>query len=146
MPPLNLLQREEIWINSGGTPTDAFAEVIEDIVKELSEMTPNIQLFKIAPASSSPSVDGEYTSDTTVNKGRGTVITQFVAIGTGTFDVYIGDAATVPNQIISGGAASAVGVSVEALVNQLINPGESVWVVPSVASAIVFMASGTQRT
>jgi hypothetical protein len=143
--PIKPLQRQEVWIEEDGSPTDKFAEVIEQLIKEINNMTTNVQLFRVNPSSTSPSAGGEYTAKTMTKGGRGTVIKQFIATGTtGTYDVYIGDAASAANKVISAGVPTVGGGTATALIDTLIAPGETIWVVPSSASAIVFIASGTE--
>jgi hypothetical protein len=143
--PIKPLQRQEVWIEEDGSPTDKFAEVIEQLIKEINNMTTNVQLFRVNPSSTSPSAGGEYTAKTMAKGGRGTVIRQFIATGTtGTYDVYIGDAASAANKVISAGVPTVGGGTATALIDALIAPGETIWVVPSSASAIVFIASGTE--
>ena len=142
---LELLQRNSRWIKDDGSPSEAFAQLFDSIVNEINNMTANIQLFKVNPSATSPSSGGEYTATAQSDGGRGVAITNFIATGTtGTFDVYIGDAASAANKVIDAASPSATGGSVERLINQVVNPGEKVWVVPSSPSAIVFMCSGVE--
>jgi hypothetical protein len=143
--PVKKLQRHERWIKEDGSPSQSFAEIIESIIKEINDMTSNVQLFKVNLSATTPSADGEYTAKAMSKSGRGTVIKQFIATGTvGTYDVYIGDAASTANKVINGASPTAIGDTATALIDQVIAPGETIWVVNDNASAIVFMASGTE--
>jgi len=142
--PLNELQRNHKWINEDGTPTDAFAEVIEDLIQEFENMKTNTQLFNIRPAGTSPVA--QYTAPEQTQGSRGTVVTKFSARGTGTYNVYVGAAASVSTLIMSSVALVADGTTPSTLIDQLVLAGESIWLEPSAGDAIVFLGSGTELT
>ena len=47
--PLNFMQRGERWLKEDGTPTDRFAELIEELIREVGSMTTNAKLIAIRP-------------------------------------------------------------------------------------------------
>jgi len=141
--PLNYLQRSERWLNSDGTPTNRFAEVIEELTKEILEMTTNAFLFRERPSGTSPV--NVYTAPTSKNTGgRGTVITQFVAGGSSDYSVYIGTVADLDTLILTS-TATLDGDCPMCLINQIVKPGDSIWVEAAVGNNTVFYASGIER-
>ena len=143
---LKPLQRNESWVDKDGKPTNRFAQVIESLIKEIEEMTTNIRLFSTRP--SGTTATSVYTAPTSAQGGRGSVIKQFIATdpaGAATFDVYIGTSATVSNRICNNITATAVGVSVAALIDAIIIPGDSIFVECSAGNTIVFYCSGIEK-
>lgn len=144
--PINPLQRNELWIDKEGMPTDRLAETLEDIINELNDMTTNAQLFSIRPDSTS-AVD-QYKADEASQGGRGTIVTKFTATdpaGAATYNVFIGTSATDSTKVINGATATIDGVAPTTLIDQLIKPGDSIFLQPSALDTIVFYASGTER-
>jgi len=141
--PLSPLQRGEAWLKEDLTPTDRLAETLEEIIREINDMTTNAKLFNIRP--SGTGAVAQYTSPTAAQGGRGTVITKFSATGTGTYNVYIGDVADVTTLVINAEAATTDGTAPNTLIDQLVMPGDSIFLEPSAVDAIVFYASGTER-
>jgi hypothetical protein len=140
---LKALQRGQPWVNEDGTPTDTFAELIEDAIQEINSMTANTQLFNVMPTDTS--IVTAYTDPTSDKGGQGTVISKFSASGTGTYNVYLGLTFVSSNLIISGEAATNDGLAPSSLIDQLIPPGHSIFIQASAANAIVFLASGNDR-
>ena len=143
---LNKIQRDKAWLNKNLTPTQEFAELIEDLIQEFLDMATNAQLISTRP--SSTAITSVYTALAANNGGRGTTITQFMATdpaGTATYSVYIGSAATASNKVISSRTADIDGDSPPSIINQLVKPGESIFVEASAGNTIVFYASGTER-
>lgn len=136
----NELHELEAWIRQDGTPTGEFADAILQLIKENNEMNTNQKLAQIRPADGS--VHDVYTSPDSKNGGRGTVITQFMATGAGTYDVYIGGSASADNQVINGAAAAVDGACPPCLIDAMIRPGESLFLA---GSGIVFLVSGIER-
>lgn len=140
------LQRGEKWIKEDGTPTDRFAEVIERVIQEIETMTANAKLFSIRPDSTD--AVAVYTAPQSNQGSRGTSITKFSATdpnGSATYSVYIGTVADATTKIINAEVAPADGVAPNTLIDQLIMPGDSIWVEPSAADTIVFYGSGIDR-
>lgn len=140
------MQRAKAWLNKDLTPTQEFAELIEDLIQEFLDMATNALLFSTRPSGTSPT--SVYTAVSANQGGRGTTITQFMATepaGTATYSVYIGTSATASNKIISSRTADIDGDTPTSIINQLIKPGDSVFVEASAGNTIVFYASGTER-
>ncbi len=74
---LNKIQRGKAWLNKDLTPTQEFAELIEDLIQEFLDMATNAQLISVRP--SNTSANSVYTALSSNNGGRGTTITQFMA-------------------------------------------------------------------
>ena len=106
-------------------------------------MTTNAKLFNIRPDTTD--AVAQYISPTSSQGARGTIITKFSATGTGTYNVYIGTVADADTLVISGEAATTDGTAPNTLIDQLVMPGDSIFLEPSDADAIVFYASGTER-
>jgi len=143
---LNKIQRDKAWLNKDLTPTQEFAELIEDLIQEFLDMATNAQLISTRP--STTSITSVYTALAANNGGRGTTITQFMATepaGIATYSVFIGSSATDSTKVISSRAAAADGDSPPSIINQLVKPGESIFVQASAIDKIVFYASGTER-
>jgi hypothetical protein len=143
---LKPLQRNEAWVDSEGKPTNRFAQVVEDIIREIDEMATNIKLFRERPSATTPT--NVYTAPASNKGGRGSVIKQFIATdpsGAATFNVYIGTTAGATTKVCTGITATAAGVSVAALIDALISPGDSVFVEVSAGNTIVFYCSGIER-
>ena len=143
---LNKIQRDKAWLNKDLTPTQEFAELIEDLIQEFLDMATNAQLISVRP--STTGITSVYTSPASNNGGRGTTITQFMATepaGTATYSVFIGSSATDSTKVISSRTAAADGDSPPSIINQLVKPGESIFVQASAIDKIVFYASGTER-
>lgn len=143
---INPLQRSDTWVDKEGKPTDRLAETLEDIIRELNDMTTNAQLFSIRPDSTS--AVAQYTVDTSSQGSRGTIVTKFTAMdpaGLATYNVYIGTSATDSTKVINGETATTNGVAPITLIDQLIKPGDSIFLEPSAGNTIVFYASGTER-
>ena len=143
---LKPISRSEQWIKSGGTPTDQFASIIEDLIREIEDMATNAQLFITRPATTAATA--VYTAPTSAQGGRGTIIKQFSAsdpAGAATFEVNIGTAATASTLVAKTITATAVGVSVSALFDALLKPGDSIYVKCSAGNTIVFCCSGNER-
>lgn len=139
---LNPLQRSDRWIDEEGKPTDRLAEVIENIISELNDMTTNAQLFSTTlSATDKVSV---YDADASKDGSRGTIITKFTATGTTAYSVFIGTAAANV-EVMTSQTATADGVAPVTLIDQLIKPGDSIFIQPATTTAIVFYASGTER-
>ena len=142
---LNKILRSQAWVNKDGTPTQEFAEIIDDLIQEFADMATNAQLISARP--SSTAITSVYTALAANNGGRGTTITQFMATepaGTATYSVFIGSSATDSTKVISSRTAAADGDSPPSIINQLVKPGESIFVQASAIDKIVFYASGTE--
>jgi len=74
---LNKIQRDKAWLNKDGTPTQEFAELIDDLLQEFADMATNAQLISVRP--SDTSATAQYTALGSTQGGRGTTITQFMA-------------------------------------------------------------------
>jgi len=143
---LNKIQRDKAWLNKDLTPTQEFAELIEDLIQEFLDMATNAQLISTRP--NTTGITSVYTALAANNGGRGTTITQFMATepaGAATYSVYIGSSATDSTKVISSRTAAADGDSPPSIINQLVKPGESIFVKASAGNTIVFYASGTER-
>lgn len=141
-----VLQRNEAWLNKDLTPTERFAAAIEEIIKEINEMTTNAKLFLGTQSVITPVK--EYTSPESSQGGKGAVITQFMATdpaGSATYSVYIGTSATAANKVISSRTAAIDGDSPISILNALVMPGDSIFVEASAANTIVFNISGIER-
>jgi hypothetical protein len=144
--PLNFMQRGERWLKEDGTPTDRFAELIEELIREVGSMTTNAKLIATRPVDAA--ITKVYTSPTSQEGGRGTIITQFSAtdpLGAEVYDVYIGSVADSTTKVIEGETAPANGIAPSSLINQLVMPGDSIFVQAGAGNTIVFYASGTER-
>jgi hypothetical protein len=140
------LHEDEAWTNADGTPTTQFAEAILELIRESDEMSTNKQLALIRPDGTSATAI--YTSPTSKQGGKGTVITQFSAAdptNTDTFDVHIGTSATASNKIVSAEVALKEGETPPAILNAMINPGESLYVKVTTADRIVFSVAGIEK-
>ena len=143
---LNKLQRAKAWIKKDGSPTQEFAELIDDLIQEFLDMATNAQLISVRPSDSSATA--QYTALASNQGGRGSIITQFMATdpaGAATYSVYIGDSATGSTKVISSRTAGIDGDSPMSIINQLVKPGESIFLEASVGNTIVFYVSGTER-
>ena len=143
---LNKIQRNKAWFNKDLTPTQEFAELIDDLIQEFADMATNAQLISVRP--SYTSATGQYTALASNNGGRGTTITQFMATdpaGTATYSVYIGTSATASTKVISSRTAGIDGDSPPSIINQLVKPGDSIFLEASAGNTIVFYVSGTER-
>jgi len=137
---LNKIQRDKAWLNKDGTPTQEFAELIDDLLQEFADMATNAQLISVRPS--------QYTALGSTQGGRGTTITQFMATepaGSATYSVYIGTSATDSTKVISSRTADIDGDSPPSIINQLVKPGESIFLEASAGNTIVFYVSGTER-
>jgi len=140
------MQRDKAWLNKDLTPTQEFAELIEDLIQEFLDMATNAQLISVRPTTTSATA--QYTAPTSAQGGRGSTITQFMATdpaGAATYSVYIGATATASTKIISSRTAAIDGDSPTSIINQLVKPGESIFLEASSANVIVFYVSGTER-
>ena len=140
------LNRAEAWVDKNGKPTDIFAQAIDNLIKEMEEMTVNKQLFLTRPVDTA--VTNVYTAPTSAQGGRGTVIKQFSATdpaGGATFSVYIGTAGTVSTRIINAEVALNEGTRATSLYDLLVSPGESIFIEASAGNTVVFSASGVER-
>ncbi len=143
---LNKIQRDKAWINKDGTPTQEFAELIDDLLQEFADMATNAQLISVRP--SDTSATAQYTAPDSTQGGRGATITQFMATepaGSATYSVYIGTSATDSTKVISSRTADIDGDSPPSIINQLVKPGESIFLEASAGNKIVFYVSGTER-
>ncbi len=143
---LNKIQRDKAWLNKDGTPTQEFAELIDDLLQEFADMATNAQLISVRP--SDTSATAQYTAPESTQGGRGTTITQFMATepaGSATYSVYIGTSATDLTKVISSRTAAIDGDSPPSIINQLVKPGESIFLQASAGNKIVFYVSGTER-
>ncbi len=143
---LNKIQRDKAWLNKDGTPTQEFAELIDDLLQEFADMATNAQLISVRP--SDTSATAQYTAPESTQGGRGTTITQFMATepaGSATYSVYIGTSATDSTKVISSRTAAIDGDSPPSIINQLVKPGESIFLEASAGNKIVFYVSGTER-
>ena len=143
---LNKIQRDKAWLNKDGTPTQEFAELIDDLLQEFADMATNAQLISVRP--SDTSATAQYTALNSNQGGRGTTITQFMATepaGSATYSVYIGTSATDLTKVISSRTAAIDGDSPPSIINQLVKPGESIFLEASAGNKIVFYVSGTER-
>lgn len=141
-----VLQRNEAWLNKDLTPTERFAAAIEEIIKEINEMTTNANLFLGTQSVITPVK--VYTSPESSQGGKGTAITQFMATdpaGAATYSVYIGTSATASNKVISSRTAAIDGDSPISILNGLVMPGDSIFVEASAANTIVLNISGIER-
>ena len=140
------LSRSEAWVDKNGKPTNKFAQAIEDLIKEVEEMSVNKQLFLTRPADTA--VTNVYTAQTAAQGGRGTVIKQFSAsdpANSATYSVYVGAAGTASTRVIDDDVALKVGARGLALVDLLVSPGESIFIEASAGNTIVFSCSGVER-
>ena len=143
---LDKIQRDKAWLNKDGTPTQEFAELIDDLLQEFADMATNAQLISVRP--SDTSATAQYTAPESTQGGRGTTITQFMATepaGSATYSVYIGTSATDSTKVISSRTAAIDGDSPPSIINQLVKPGESIFLEASSGNKIVFYVSGTER-
>ena len=143
---LNKMQRDKAWFNKNLTPTQEFAELIDDLIQEFADMATNAQLISVRPSDTSATV--QYTAPDSTQGGRGTTITQFMATepaGTATYSVYIGTSATDSTKVISSRTAAIDGDSPTSIINQLVKPGDSIFLQASAGNTIVFYVSGTER-
>jgi hypothetical protein len=134
------------WIKQDGTPTAEFSEVILELIRESDEMSTNKQLALIRPDGTSATAI--YSAPTSKQGGKGTVITHFSAAdpsNTDTFDVHIGTSATASNKIVSAEVALKEGETPPAILNAMINPGESLYVKATTADRIVFSVAGIEK-
>jgi len=142
----NELYEQEAWVNPDGKPTQEFSEAILMLLKENNEMVTNKKLALIRPTDTN--ANSVYTSPTSQNGGRGTVITQFIATdpaGAATFDIYIGLTAEASTLLVNNDVATPQGACPSCLINAMISPGESLWVSASALDTIVFSISGIER-
>lgn len=140
------LNRAEAWVEKNGKPTARFAQAIEDLIKEMEEMTVNKQLFLTRPANTS--VTSVYTAPTAAQGGRGTVIKQFSATdpaSAATYSVYVGLTGVAATRIIDDETATNEGTRGLALIDLLVSPGESIFIEASAADTIVMSCSGIER-
>lgn len=143
---LNLIKRSDKWVDANGRPTNEFAQLFEELVREVEEMSINKQLFITRPSTTAATI--VYTAPTSAQGGRGTVIKQFIATdpaSAATFNVYIGTSAGATTKVVSVETADNAGTRVVALYDALVSPGESIYVECSAGNVIVFCASGTER-
>ena len=143
---LNKILRSQAWVNKDGTPTQEFAELIDDLIQEFADMATNAQLISVSP--SDTSATAQYTAPASKDGGRGTIITQFMATepaGLATYSVYIGSSATDSTKVISSRTAAIDGDSPPSIINQLVKPGDSIFLEASAGNTIVFYVSGTER-
>lgn len=140
------LNRSDAWVDANGKPTDRFAQAIEDLIKEVEEMSVNKQLFLTRPANTD--VTNVYTSPTSAQGGRGTIIKQMSATdpaGAATFSVYVGAAGTDVTRIVNAELALNEGTRALSLYDLLVSPGESIFIAASAGNTVVFSASGVER-
>ena len=143
---LNPLQRAQAWIKGDGTPEDSFAEIIEELIREVNDMTTNAQLINVRPAAAGPTA--YYTAPLSKQGGKGTIITQFAATdpaATATYSVYIGLTAIDATKVLSSRTALADGDSPTSIINAFVKPGDSIFLEVSANDTIVFHVSGTEK-
>ena len=148
---ISKLPRNVPWFTDEGLPTTEFANLIDDLIDEENGMQSNARLYSAKTATNSGNGTAVYTAPTTAQGSRGTVITGFQATdpaGVATFDAWIGATASASTLIVNDKKANADGdpadTATNALVGQLILPGESLFLEPSTA-VIVFYISGNER-
>lgn len=143
---LNKIQRDKAWVDKEGRPTQEFAELIDELIQEFLDMATNAQLISVRPTTTA--AIAQFTAVAANQGGRGAVITQFMATdpaGAATYSVYIGTVADATTKVISSRTAAIDGDSPPSIINQLVKPGDSIFLEPSAGDTIVFYASGTER-
>lgn len=144
---LSKLRRSIPWIKADFTPTEEFAQSINEIIQVLEDMFTNKQLYSGRPDMASAEI--YYTAPASAQSGRGTTITQFSATDPAagaTYNVYIGKTADDTTLVVSAFNAPADGVGPESVIGLLIPPEHSLWLEPSAIDTIVFNVAGNERT
>ena len=143
---LSKIRRTIPWIKPDFTPTEEFAQSINEIIQVLEDMFTNKQLVSERP--SMTAATAYYTAPASAQSGRGTTITQFSATdpaGAATYNVYIGKTADDTTKVVNTFVAPSDGVGPESVIGLLIPPEHSLWLEPSAADTIVFNVAGNER-